>query len=461
MSEYVDGAAHDQGGPTHNTQNAARIYEPPDPVGLTPAELEGLVWAYFHVPGGAADAVVRQAALSGIVPDHQRAEFDGMVEHPPPDWDEERGVTALERKFRQQEIAQERHEAKKAGPSNWARIDPKAALKAAATPREPEVGRFDGDCPLGVFYSGCINEVHGESESGKTWFVLFVVATELKAGRGVVYVDYEDDEGSVYHRLLLLGVSEETLLGDLFCYHRPNGRLTPVEKVEFHKSVEFGAQTVVFDGVTEGMMLEGLKPRIEDEVAAWHSRITKGLAHAGKCVIVIDHIPHGENHTLGSQHKKSAVTGVSYLVDATAQVGAGEVGKLLIKVEKDRHGSVRRESSRGARPQWRGTLVMDFTDAVMAVQGKPDVKLWPAKPDTGEGPGYEEGPPRLTAAVIAFVKANDGCITDEIRTGVKGRTREKGAAIGYATRVGCIRVEIGANNAHFHHWIRELEGDDQ
>jgi hypothetical protein len=284
----------------------------------------------------------------------------------------------------------------RAGPPSWGRIDPAQALEAARYPRESEVGRFHGEPAHGVFYAGCVNGVHGESESGKSWLLLYVTAQELVAGHVVVHVDYEDDEGSVYRRLKLLGVPEGTLLGDQFRYHRPNGPLTDAEKITFMESAE-SADTVIFDGMTEGMSLEGLSPRDEADVAAWHARVTKDLAHAGKCVIVIDHTPHDGNRAIGSQHKKSCITGVSYLADPAHPIGAGLRGVLRLKVEKDRPGSVRREAAPGKRPQWRGDLVVDFTDARTA----PDVTLWPALPKDAK----PEPVPDLSPVQLAYLRA--------------------------------------------------------
>ncbi|WP_217181281.1 hypothetical protein [Streptomyces sp. AC495_CC817] len=289
----------------------------------------------------------------------------------------------------------------KAGPPSWGRIDPAQALEAARTPREPEVGRFRGEPAYGVFYAGCVNGVHGESESGKSWLVLYVTAQELKAGHGVVYADYEDDEGAVYRRLKLLGVSEAVLAGDLFRYHRPNGPMTEAEKVTFMESVALGGSLAVFDGLTEGMSLEGLDGRLEKDVAAWHGKITKGLAHDGWCVVVIDHTPHEGNRAIGSQHKKSCITGVSYLADPAHPIGAGLRGVLRMKVEKDRPGSIRREAAPGPRPQWRGDLVVDFADAKVALDGQPDIALWPALPKDAE----PEPVPDLSDAQLAYLRA--------------------------------------------------------
>ncbi|MGI5192269.1 hypothetical protein ACQEVY_01210 [Streptomyces sp. CA-288835] len=309
-------------------------------------------------------------------------------------------------KLAARDAANARLRQEKAGPPSWGRIDPAQALEAARSTREPEVGRFRGEPAHGVFYAGCVNGVHGESESGKSWLVLYVTAQELKAGHGVVYVDYEDDEGSVYRRLKLLGVSEAILAGDLFRYHRPNGPMTEAEKVTFMESVALGGSIAVFDGVTEGMSLEGLDGRLEKDVVAWHSKVTKGLAHDGWCVVVIDHTPHDGNRAIGSQHKKSCITGVSYLADPIHPIGADERGALRLRVAKDRPASVRRECPPGNAPRWRGDLVVDFRpypDGPIGCDGNevPDVALWPALPRDAQ----PEPVPGLSPVQREYLKA--------------------------------------------------------
>jgi hypothetical protein len=342
--------------------------------------------------------------------------------------------------------------------STWGRVDPQQALEAARNPREPDVGRFTQTAtepPHGVFYRGCLNEIHGESESGKSWLALHVTAQELNAGNTVTYVDYEDDEGSVYRRLKLLGVAEDVLLGDQFRYIRPNGPLTDTEKATFADSAA-DATTVVFDGVTEGMSLEGLNGRIEAEVAAWHAKVTKDLAHAGKCVIVIDHTPHDGGRTLGSQHKKAAVSGVSYLVEPVHPISAGQRGLLRLRVEKDRPGSVRREAAPGARPQWRGDLVIDFSEG----RTRPDVALFPASPRDGGDDDLNRPSGELLRKVIAFVEENDGCTKNAIK-GARLAGRETVEwALEWLVARDHIRKEEGPRGAQFHHVGAPLDLDE-
>lgn len=353
------------------------------------------------------------------------------------------------------------HRARNAGPPSWGRMDPAEALEAASKPREPRVGFWFGG--RGIFYYGCVNDVHGESESGKSWFVLGVVAQELIEGRTVTYVDFEDDGGSVYGRLLLLDVPEETLRGDRFRYHPPNGPMTDAEKERFMASAT-DSDTVVFDGVTEAMSLEGLNPRDEADVAAWHAKYTKGLAHEGKCVIVIDHVPHEGDRAIGSQHKKACITGVSYMVVAKEPIASGARGAVAISVEKDRHAAIRREAQAGERPQYRGMFLIDFTSTAMAMNGCPSVRFEPYKPKSVQEE-LDDAPKTMTVAQVMwdYVQENDGCTKSEIRGCRKWGVSKDivDGTLDWLTRKGHVKVEEGSRKSLHHHVGTPIEGESE
>ena len=89
-------------------------------------------------------------------------------------------------------------------------------------PPQPSVGqRRDGQ---GLFYPGKTHTVVSETEGGKTWFALAACIAEMDAGCHVVYIDFEDDQGSVVGRLLTLGVNPE-VIAELFHYIRPDETL--------------------------------------------------------------------------------------------------------------------------------------------------------------------------------------------------------------------------------------------
>lgn len=224
-----------------------------------------------------------------------------------------------------------------------------------------EVGSYAGTG--GVFYTGKVNEVHGGSESGKTMFVLAVAAQEIKAGNSVVMYDFEDDAGSIVGRLrFAFGLTREEI-DKHFRYANP---LVGMEQEDIDRIASLERPTMcIIDAVTESMAIDGLNGRIEAEVAAWYHSFPKRLAKIGTmAVVLIDHTSKTDpTQSLGSQHKKSAVDGVSYTAESVHPFVKGELGRLRIRVAKDKIGSIRPAAARGSQQKdgqrWRGDFVLD------------------------------------------------------------------------------------------------------
>ncbi|MFE5157864.1 hypothetical protein ACFRNT_04900 [Streptomyces sp. NPDC056697] len=209
----------------------------------------------------------------------------------------------------------------------------------------------------------------------------------------------------------------------LFHYYSPTGPLTEDDEQEFQRLISLGGTLIVFDGMTEAMAMEGLKGNDAEDVAAWHAKMTKPFAAAGWAVVVLDHVPHDGKRAIGSQHKKSALTGVSYFLEPVRPIGKGVAGKSRLKVEKDRGAWVRSHAIPGSTPQHFADLVIDF-------EGKspPTADLWPAVQTDNKG--YKAEPPeRVRKDILAFLAENTGASKSAIRRAVKGATADKDWAL--------------------------------
>jgi hypothetical protein len=297
--------------------------------------------------------------------------------------------------------------------SSWAPVDIAAAWDTAESETQTDVGHLSGDMPIGIFYRGKVNGVHAESEAGKSWLSCLVAVQEIRARRHVVYIDFEDDAASIIRRLRLLGANREDLV-TFFHYRNPTGPLTEADTQDFQRLISISGTLAVFDGMTEGMSLEGLKGNDAEDVAAWHAKLTKPFAAAYWAVVVLDHVPHDGKRAIGSQHKKSALTGVSYFLEPVNPIGKGVVGKSRLRVEKDRPAWVRSHSASGPTPQHFADLVIDFRERAL-----PAANVWPARPT--EDKGYRSEPPeRVRNDVLAFVAECPGASKSAVRRAVQG-----------------------------------------
>jgi hypothetical protein len=212
----------------------------------------------------------------------------------------------------------------------------------------------------------------------------------------VLWVDYEDTRANVIERLRQLGMT----VGEF-------ARLVYVDAhaVEFTSLVSHLMTTkrdyglMVVDGVTSSLSAAGLSGRDEQELTRWADALPR---HA-RSAICVDHVIKASDErrgmAIGSQAKKSVVTGTAFEVVCTTKFGRGGDGVIVLKIQKDRRGGVR------------GTLRGDvrlvfhsdpFTGAVSLTVG---AKLAAERTDAD----------RLDAAVLGFL-AEHGPAT---RTDVK------------------------------------------
>ncbi|MER7234033.1 AAA family ATPase [Streptomyces olivaceus] len=353
------------------------------------------------------------------------------------------------------QLYEERRRAATGAADPWGFTDLTPFLDDNAPARqEPEVGWFienETSNGGGVFYLGKVNSVFGDSESGKTMFALVAAAQEMDRGNHVMMLDYEDDAQAVTARLRALGASRD-LIRTHFHYLSPErglddqayGRLrTFVADLEVRGE---WTTMIIIDAVTEAMSVEGLDGRNENDVAAWQQSLPKRLSGLGPAVVTIDHSPRGGGREIGSQHKKSGITGVSYECSSVSPFVIGGKGKLRLRVAKDKIGSVR-AMALPAQDQnaWRGDLVLDGVGR----PNNPRVSLWGVDTmaiqaaHTESATEKAEQERRARAEQVAeIVRDNPGLSKAGIKDRMTGlQNAKKNTAIEEAERLGLIRIE--------------------
>lgn len=227
---------------------------------------------------------------------------------------------------------------------SWTPVDLGPYLDGTWSPPEPTLlERTDGICLL---YPGLVHDFHGESESGKSLLAQGLAAQQLAAGLAVLYVDFESDAGQVAARLLALGATREQLREHLV-YVRPEA--SPYALVEQPAWVELLSQPfalVVLDGVTDALGQFGAASKDNDDIATWHRLVPRTLAvRTGAAVLLVDHVVKSTEgrgrFAIGGQTKMAAIDGASYLVEVEAPLGKGLAGVVVLRVGKDRPGTIR------------------------------------------------------------------------------------------------------------------------
>lgn len=192
--------------------------------------------------------------------------------------------------------------------------------------------RHDGRALL---YAGKVNSIIGPSEQGKSWLALLAVLQALRDGRGVTYVDMESDGGSIGGRLRQMGATDRELAR--LAYVQPDARYLPMPMY---------SDLIVLDGINALLALHGVDGNNTNEVTAFNRYVFEPWAASGACVAGLDHVgkpgPGGAQTTaIGSQAKKSVISGSSLRLKMTTTFGRSKLGKATVFVEKDRPGHIR------------------------------------------------------------------------------------------------------------------------
>lgn len=273
-------------------------------------------------------------------------------------------------------LYQQRKRKARGGELSWAIKDLTQAINTS--PRAATVGlREDG---VFMLYRGCDHVVYGNSYAGKTWFALTIAAQQLNAGHRVFYIDFEDDEVGVLHRLLLLGVDQDMLVGPekLFDYIRPvtSFEADAEEMAEYEALLSREYHLGIIDGMTEAMDIDGLNSNVGGDVANWQMRVSRRLAtEANAAVVILDHVTNDPAHggrPIGSERKITGISGAAYWMVSRDPLLDGKIGCSDLRISKDRHGDVNKHGvdyDQKTRTLKIASFELDSTQEAVAEQG--------------------------------------------------------------------------------------------
>jgi hypothetical protein len=246
-------------------------------------------------------------------------------------------------------------------PSSWCPIDLTEVLTGNWQPPQPAVGQRTD--LKGLLYPAKTHTGIGETESGKGWFALSIAADEIAARNHVLYIDFEDDEGSVIGRLLTLGIQRASI-GLWFHYIRPENPLIGRHERELADWMhEYQPTLAVLDGITEAMTLHGYNPLDNMDVAKFNTNVVRKLTFTGAAELSLDHVTKAregrERYALGGVHKLNIVSGAGYILESRQPFGIGITGKSTIRIAKDRPGQLRVNALPSNNSQhWYGDLIL-------------------------------------------------------------------------------------------------------
>lgn len=303
---------------------------------------------------------------------------------------------------------------------------------------------------LALLYAGKRNEIHGPTESAKSWLALVAVLEVLRREGVAVYIDFEDSPRSIVARLLALGATKDQILHG-FRYIQPMEPLTAATEIDLR--LEFQrVELVIVDALNEAMAAAGLDPNKNPDVALWYAKIPALATRAGATLLVIDHVskdPASQRGAVGGAHKINVLDGASYRADAVVPFGRGSTGLVRLRLKKDRQGFLRGVLGHGQEPV-AAEVAFDATN--------PDTMVVEIRPPAVSEEPFQ--PTRLMEKVSRWVEgAAEPVSQSEILNAVTGKRDYKIAAIAELVRGGYFKRSEGARNAHLHTSERPFRED--
>lgn len=331
--------------------------------------------------------------------------------------------------------------------ASWLPVDLAEVIASGYTSPTPGLLRFR-ESTVGLIYAGLVNGIHGDSGTGKSWVAMAAAAQEIMAGRHVCYLDFEANAGEVVARLVALGCTTDQLVGHLD-YVRPDvsagyGTVTEIiERIEDTETV-----LVVIDSLGEAFGVWGVNEDRDDEVGPWIRNFARRIADAGPAVLMIDHSTKARERPLfasGSKRKRAAVTGSSFLVEATVSPTRDTPGRLTLTCAKDRHGTY----AQGERVA--SIEVTPYPD------GGVTVNVWPIETTTA---GVDNTTKLIARALVKWLDELGRPASKaemEASGAVKASRNAMRAGLDYAEAEGAVTVAKGARHAHLYTWQHNIE----
>lgn len=314
------------------------------------------------------------------------------------------------------------------------------------------VRRADGNA---LFYPARVNGIFGDPETAKSWIAQVAIVEALAAGQRAALVDVDHNGANLTtERLLLLGATVEQLADpNLFRYCEPTDGLDLLATIT--QLVTWKPAVAVLDSIGEIMPMLGIKSVDNDELSTGLRQTATALADAGACVITVDHLPKSHEartsgFAIGGTAKKRAMDGAYIHADAKVPPSPGGIGRIILRIEKDRPGRLR--ATCGGK--YVGTFTLDSTNA-----GAITTSITNEAPPTTDDGGWR--PTHLMERISRFVEENPGSSKNLIEISVKGKATHKRQALELLILDAYIEVTKGANRAQEHHPVKPYrEGDE-
>jgi hypothetical protein len=321
---------------------------------------------------------------------------------------------------------------------SWRVID--IVARSARPPEPPEI--------VGLFYVGLFHLLSGESESLKTWLALLAAVEELRAGRGVLWVDGDDvGAGALLERLRALGADDESIT-ERFAYILPDEELDGDKRADvLAVARQHACRLAVFDGFNPLLQIQGLDPNIGVEVERFY-RLIDPIRKLGIATVLTDNVVKSRGDrgawAIGSERKRSKAD-VHLGMKTLEPLVRGGQGRAKIDIHKDRPGHLERPSP--------GVFVLDNSSTGMT---------WRIEPDESRGAEGEFRPTHLMEKVSRQLEVHsEPQSRNQIESAKLGKTAYVRVAIDRLVEEGYATEFSGSRGARLVRLDRAFRDDNE
>jgi hypothetical protein len=310
-------------------------------------------------------------------------------------------------------------------------------------PEPPAIG--------GLLYAGHAHVISGEFDAGKSWLLLAIATSELREGRGVVWVDDDDmGPGAILERLRSFEL-EDDRIRSRFAYLRPSEPLSEAARADLVELIRSrSARLVVFDAFNASLSLHGLDPNSSADVEQFLRLAVRPLCDEGAAVALPDHVvKRGESrgrYSYGSERKQTGME-VHLGLTVLEPFGRGRTGKAKVVVHRDRPGFLKSEPP--------GLFVL----ASDPESGRCSWRLEPEHDVSDEG---EFRPTKLMEKVSLYLERwNEPASRNQVEQDVQGKGEWVRRAIDVLVSEGYLVEFQGERRARLVKFVRPFRESDE
>jgi hypothetical protein len=186
-----------------------------------------------------------------------------------------------------------------------------------------------------------VNWLCGHPEHGKTTVAMHSALTATRAGRDVLWLDWEGGRGPTARRLNDMMATREDFA---HLHYEGFPRLEADEKSLSRIVATLGTlgekPLVVFDSASKALSIAGLDENLPKDATKWTTEIIMPLREYAT-VVVVDHVVKSATRTMPYSRgagSKLADTEVHWYVEAEVKFNRSQIGRLRLTKHKDREG---------------------------------------------------------------------------------------------------------------------------